>query len=58
MCVSKDGKKGPGKSDFAIKLDMLIEAKQNTGYLATVKRAIDGEQRYIIILMCNEFVIL
>ena len=33
-CVGKDGKKGSSKSD-----------QQNTGYLATVKRAIDGEQR-------------
>lgn len=44
-CVGKDHSKGPTKSDFAIKLDMMVEAEQNTGYLATVKRAIDGEQR-------------
>ena len=43
--MGKDGKRGPSKSDFSIKLDMMIEAQQNTGYLATVKRAIDGEQR-------------
>lgn len=44
-CVGKDGKRSPSKSDFAIKLDMMIEAQSNTGYVATVKRAIDREQR-------------
>jgi hypothetical protein len=45
-CVSKDGtKRSTPKSDFAIKLDMFIEAHSKTGYVATVKRAIDCVQR-------------
>lgn len=43
----RDGSKS-GKGDFAIKLDMLIEAGKKTGYVATVKRAIDCMERYIV----------
>lgn len=43
--VARDRKRSAGKGDFAMKLDMLIEAGSKTGYLATVKRAIDGMQR-------------
>ena len=32
------------KGDFAIRLEMLIEAKAKTGCLATVKRAIDHKE--------------
>ena len=35
------------KGDFAIKLETLIEADTKTGYMATVKRAVDGEERYV-----------
>ena len=44
-CVSKDGKRSTPKSDFAIKLDLFIEAHSKTRYVATVKRAIDCVQR-------------
>ena len=44
-CVGRDGKRSPSKNDFAIKLEMFIEAQSITGYMATVKRKIDGEQR-------------
>lgn len=40
----RDGSKS-SKGDFAIKLDMLIEAGKKTGYVATVKRAIDCVER-------------
>lgn len=43
--LSRDGTKSESKGDFAIKLDMLIEAGAKTGYVATVKRAIDGVDR-------------
>lgn len=43
--VTRDGKKSESKGDFAIRLDMLIEAGTKTGYVATVKRAIDRMQR-------------
>lgn len=33
------------RSDFAIKLTMLVEADDRTGYLCMVKRAIDGKER-------------
>lgn len=43
--VYKDGSKSASKGDFAIKLDMLVEAGSKTGYLAWVKRAIDCDER-------------
>ncbi len=45
--LNRDGNKSDSKGDFAIKLEMLIEAGSKTGYMATVKRAIDGAERYI-----------
>ena len=38
------------KSDFAISLEALVEAKENTGFLATVKRSIDLKTQYVISL--------
>ena len=43
--VGKDGAHSESKGDFAIKLEALIEAGSKTGYLATIKQAIDEEQR-------------
>ena len=43
--VNRDGTSSDSKGDFAIKLDILIEAGTKTGYLATVKGSIDGEER-------------
>ena len=43
--VYKDGSHSESKGDFAIKLETLIEAESKTGYLATVNRDIDGEER-------------
>ena len=48
----RDGQRSESKGDFAIKLDALIEANEKTGYLATVKRAIDCEERYIYHTLC------
>ena len=45
--VGHDGHRSESKGDFAIRLDALIEANEKTGYLATVKRAIDDEERYV-----------
>ena len=33
------------KGDFAIKLEMLVEADAKTGYMATVKCSVDKEER-------------
>ena len=41
----RDGSQSSSKGDFAIKLDSLIEAGRKTGYLATVRRAIDCVER-------------
>ena len=41
--MHRDGSYEP-KSDFSLKLDMLVEAEENTGYLCTVKRAIDKKE--------------
>ena len=43
--VARDGTRSEGKSDFAIKFNALVEADRNTGYLCTVKRAIDSKER-------------
>ena len=43
--MHRDGSYEP-RSDFSIRLDMLVEAEENTGYLCTVKRAIDKKERY------------
>ena len=43
--ISKDKAKSEAKGDFAIRLGSLVEAAASTGYLATVKRAFDGEER-------------
>lgn len=42
----KDGKTSDVKGDFAIKLTAMVEAGANTGYMAKVKRTIDGKTRY------------
>ena len=42
-----DGCLSNKKSDFAIKLSAMVEAGENTGFLANVKRAIDGQQKYV-----------
>ncbi len=39
----KDGTRSVRKGDFAIGLHSLVEGGSNTGYLATVKRAVDGK---------------
>ena len=46
--IHRDGSLSESKGDFAIKLQMLIEADSKTGYIATVKRAVDGEERLYI----------
>ena len=46
--VRKDGTKSDAKGDFAITLTAMIEAGANTGFLADVKRAIDGERRLVM----------
>ena len=43
--LGRDGIRSESKGDLAIKLDVLIEADSKTGFMATVKRAIDGEER-------------
>ena len=40
-----DGSYSSPKCDFAIQLVALVEARENTGYLAEVKRSIDGERK-------------
>ena len=42
-----DGSLSTKKSDFAIELCAMVEAKDNTGFLSNVKRAIDGTQKYV-----------
>lgn len=42
-----DGSLSIKKSDFALKLSAMVEAGDNTGFLANVKRAIDGQQKYV-----------
>lgn len=44
--VNTHGSKSESKGDFAIKVTTLVEAGSNTGYLCTVKRHIDKEERY------------
>ena len=41
--LSKSGTKSDAKGDFAIELEGLVEAGPNTGFLAKVKRAVDGK---------------
>ena len=43
--VNRDGSKSDQKGDFDIRLDTLVQANAYTGYLATVKRAIDESER-------------
>ncbi len=43
--VQKDGSLSDSKGDFAMKLTSLVEAGGNTGYMAVVKRSIDGSER-------------
>ena len=50
------------KSDFVIQLSAMVEAGDNTGFLATVKRAIDGQQKYVCLsnlltISCERFLI-
>lgn len=40
-----DGSYSSRKCDFAIKLISLVEAGESTGYLADVKRCIDGKRK-------------
>ena len=40
-----DGTYSSKKCDFAIQLVSLVEACENTGYLADVKRSIDGKRK-------------
>ena len=41
----RGGGRSSTKGDFAIKLDKLVEAGKKTGYICTVKRAIDCVER-------------
>ena len=41
----KNGSRSEPKGDFAIALKALVEAGANTGYLAVVKRAVDGKTK-------------
>ena len=43
--LGRDGTHSESKGDFGIRLDVLIEADSKTGFIATVKRAIGGEER-------------
>ena len=43
--IRKDGLKSEAKGDFAISLEAMVEAGANTGYLARVKRAVDGKTK-------------
>jgi len=40
-----DGSRSLKKADFAIRLSAMVEAEDNTGFLAIVKRAIDGREK-------------
>ena len=42
-----DGSRTSKKADFAIQLSGMVEANENTGYLADAKRAIDGKRKYV-----------
>lgn len=42
---SKSGARSGHKGDFAIQLEGLVEAGPNTGFLAKVKRAVDGKMK-------------
>ena len=41
--LHKNGTRSESKGDFAISLEVLVEAGTNTGYLVKVKRGIDGK---------------
>lgn len=41
----KDGQNSEAKGDFAISLEAMVEAGIYTGYLAQVKRAVDGKTK-------------
>ena len=43
--INRDGSFSESKGDFAIKLEMLVEADAKTGYMATVKCSVDKEER-------------
>ncbi len=43
--LNKDGSLSDSKGDFAIRLTSLVEAGGNTGYMASVKRKIDQDER-------------
>ena len=43
--INRDGSFSESKGDFAIKLQTLVEADAKTGYISTVKRAVDKEER-------------
>ena len=42
------------KSDFAIKLVAMMEAAENTGYLADVQRAINGKRKYVVCVLTRK----
>ena len=41
----KNGLKSEAMGDFAVSLEAMVEAESNTGYLAQVKRAVDGKTK-------------
>ena len=41
----RDGSPSNSKGDFAMKLTALVEAGGSTGYLALVKRHLDGKEK-------------
>ena len=43
--MNKGGKQSEPKGDFAISLEALVEAEAHTGYLARVKRAVNGKTK-------------
>lgn len=43
--LNRDGTKSDPRGDFAIKLETLVLADANTGYLARVQRGIDEKER-------------
>ena len=50
VCIKHSDDTTSRKSDFAIQLVALVEAGENTGYLADVERAIDKKKRYVDVI--------
>lgn len=42
------------KADFAIALEVMVEAGGYTGYIAEVKRSFDGGNRSVLALLISE----